>query len=1102
MLPGNATQVAARQASFAEAAALQAAGDLERAAAEYRRFLAAHPANAEARSNLAVVLMGLGHYEEAITAYRTALEAAPASVPIRLNLGIGLYKAQRLQEAATELGAVLAADPGNLQARYLTADALLRLGRPEQAVALLQPLETSRRDDLPFAYLYGMALLQAKEPAKGQLLIDRILKNGESAEARVLMGVAKRGAGDLNGAVADLKRAVEINPDLPGVRGLYGQALLEAGNPDVARPEFEAELARNTLDFDANLQLGVLLKGEQNYDAALRHLTKALGVRPGDIATRFQIAGIGLARRETASAAAMLEGIVRDAPTFVEAHVALATAYYRLERKADGDRERATVERLNAERNAGGTVEAGAAPARRAPSSAAPESPTPAQSPTAAQSPAATQSPAPPPDHPAAPPATAALPQGPTVRSETAAVILDAVVRDRQGRPVRDLRPDEVTVTEDGTPREIRSFRLIEHAASPAAGAAATTAASAPRVDETPSLVTLVFDHLPQGARALARKAALQFVEGERPPNQWVAIFVLDQRLRLAQAFTRDAGALRRAVEGATSASAESPDRMAAQGDPGQTSRSAEAALAQTTAGRAGVDGAAIGAAVTEARVSEVVSRMARMVETADVQQRGQSTFFPLMALMKAQGALAGRKALLFFSEGLQIPPNLEDAYRSAISEANRANVSIYTIDARGLDTGRALDSSRQMLDRSGRNSQSQQVRGSSQRPVTLDDVMNSEVAEGALRANVQDALRALAEETGGALIGNSNDMGAALVRRVQSDLDSYYEIGYVPAATPLDGRFRALQVKVARRGVTVHSRSGYFALPGTDTSPLLPYELPMLAAASAGTPPSAFPYAAGVFRFDRSPRGVQHVLLLEVPLEHLTFEEKRQNRTYALRFTAMALVKDDAGQVIRRLSETFPLEGPLDRLPALKRGRLRFTRQFDLPPGRYTIQTVARDQATERASVKSLPLEVPAPSDGIRISDVSIVGRVDRAEAAAGGADDDPLLTGPMRIVPNLSMAISKAANTQISAFMTIYPRAGGAKPEEKPALTVEFVRDGAVVGRSGAVLPDPDESGRIKYVASFPTAPFAPGTYELRAVATQGAASARAATSFALIP
>ena len=122
-----------------------------------------------------------------------------------------------------------------------------------------------------------------------------------------MMGVAKRGAGDLKGAVEDLKQAVALDPDLPGVHGLYAQALLESGNPDLARREFEAELSRNPLDFDANLNMGVLLKTEQDYDAALVHLTRALGVRPGDLPTRYQIASVALARRDTATATDMLE---------------------------------------------------------------------------------------------------------------------------------------------------------------------------------------------------------------------------------------------------------------------------------------------------------------------------------------------------------------------------------------------------------------------------------------------------------------------------------------------------------------------------------------------------------------------------------------------------------------------------------------------------------------------------------------------------------------------------------------------------------------------------------------------------------------------------
>ena len=694
--------------------------------------------------------------------------------------------------------------------------------------------------------------------------------------------------------------------------------------------------------------------------------------------------------------------------------------------------------------------------------------------------------------------------QNPSFRAGASAVVLDVVIRDKRGRPVRDVQPGEVTVLEDGVAREIRSFRLVERTAIPPGPELSRTAPkpggeNLPDALRYPTLVTLVFDHLTQNSRTLARRAALQFVAREMPANQWVAVYALEQRLRLAQTFTRDPNALRSAIERATAVgAAESRDRLAKETrDPEQAQRATDAAAAAVAAAPASANAANIGAAVSEVQVAEITARMQRMVETADIQQRGQSTLFPLMALMKAQGTLAGRKALLFFSEGLPIPPNLEEAYRSAISEANRANVSIYAVDARGLDTGRSLEQSRQMLDRSGRNSQSQQAYGASSRPVTMDDVMNSETAEGALRADTQNALRVLAEETSGTLIANTNDLGPGLVDRVTTDLDSYYEIGYASPPTAPDGHFRSIAVKLARQGLAVHSRSGYFALPDTDTSPMMPYELPMLAALAVDPPPRPFDYSVGAFRFDQSSKGVQHTLMIEVPLERITFQENRRTHTYALRFTAMALIKDPTGRVVQRFSESYPLEGPMDRVPALKRGRIRFKRQFWLPPGRYTLWTIARDQATEQSSVKSLPLDVPEPSDGIRISELSVIRSVDQAGEAADVVED-PFRTGAMRVAPNLDLPVSKAANTQISAYVTIYPGGGAGVP----ALTFEFIRDGKTIGRSAAQLPEPDESGRIKFVASFPTEIFSPGEYGLRAVATKGAASASSQTRFVLIP
>ncbi len=357
-------QAPAAADAYARAVALQEAGDREGAAAAYRELLRTQPSHIAARSNLGVVLAQLGRYEEAIESYRAALQVDPAQHRIRLNLGIALYKAARFGDAVTELAAVRTAQPDNLQARYLEADCHLRMGAPRRVIELLAPIEPAHQDDLALAYMLGLAYLQEKEVAKGGLLVDRILKRGDSAEAHVMLGMAKRNGGDLAGGLEELAKAVALNPELPTVHSLYGRALLETGNRDRARAEFEAEIARNPLDFDAQLYLGVLLKEEQAYDQAMTHFERAHGVRPGDPGVRYQIVTFHVSRGETEKALPLLEAIVKEAPEFLEAHVTLATVYYRLKRREDGDRERAIVDRLNREIQAKqpGAVEANKPP--------------------------------------------------------------------------------------------------------------------------------------------------------------------------------------------------------------------------------------------------------------------------------------------------------------------------------------------------------------------------------------------------------------------------------------------------------------------------------------------------------------------------------------------------------------------------------------------------------------------------------------------------------------------------------------------------------------------------------------------------------------------
>ena len=171
------------------------------------------------------------------------------------------------------------AEPDNLQARYLEADCHLRMGAPKQVIELLAPIEPARQDDLALAYMLGLAYLQEKEMQKGRA-------RRPDPQARrigggpVDAGDGQAGGGDLAGGLEALGKAVALNPELPSVHSLYGRALLETGNRDRAQAEFEAELARNPLDFDAHLYLGVLLKEDAQYDAAMAHFERAWASGP------------------------------------------------------------------------------------------------------------------------------------------------------------------------------------------------------------------------------------------------------------------------------------------------------------------------------------------------------------------------------------------------------------------------------------------------------------------------------------------------------------------------------------------------------------------------------------------------------------------------------------------------------------------------------------------------------------------------------------------------------------------------------------------------------------------------------------------------------
>jgi len=339
--------------AFSRATQLHEAGDIEGAIRGYQAILVSHPDRADVRSNLGAAYSRLGRYEDAIEQYQKALTLDGRNQTIRFNLALAYYKAALFAEAAGELARFLGATSQNLPERtnavLLLADCQVRLGEYIKAIDLLSPLADADPANRTVAFLLGSALISAGQLDKGQLLIDRVFRDEDSAEARLLMGTILLVADDGQGAIREFERGIELNPKLPSLRAWYGRALMRMGDSEKAKVAFKSELADNPNDFDANLYLGVLLRQDKSYAEAFGYLSRAVRLRLRDQYARYHLGAVYVALGKPTEAQPLLEGVVKEYPDFIEARVLLASVYYKLNRKEDGDREQAIIQKLNAE---------------------------------------------------------------------------------------------------------------------------------------------------------------------------------------------------------------------------------------------------------------------------------------------------------------------------------------------------------------------------------------------------------------------------------------------------------------------------------------------------------------------------------------------------------------------------------------------------------------------------------------------------------------------------------------------------------------------------------------------------------------------------------
>ncbi|HEY6187773.1 MAG TPA: VWA domain-containing protein [Pyrinomonadaceae bacterium] len=702
-------------------------------------------------------------------------------------------------------------------------------------------------------------------------------------------------------------------------------------------------------------------------------------------------------------------------------------------------------------------------------------------------------------------------------------VLIDVVVKDKKGRAVKDLKSSDFEVYEDGVRQQVQSFRLVtrEPATTNAANnetAAASTSKPEPATQRPaePSsnvarvgAIALVFDRLSPDARSRARQAALSYLNGGLRPDDFIGVFGIDLSLSVLQSFTNNEQLVRQAIERAASHSSSSFGSST--GRIGELSQRATGlqeagdALRGNTPGPGagagqGVNTGEMSSAIANNAIDQTFTEMTRRsLETFELlerNQQGYATTNGLIAIINSLSRLPGRKIMILFSEGLAIPSAVEAVFRSVISNANRANVSIYTVDAAGLrvlssdaEAGRAMTAlgrRRASIAASGREDTSG--------PMTRDLERNEDL----LRLNPESGLGQLANQTGGMFIGNTNDPGPRL-RQIDQDLHSYYVLSYVPKNQNYDGRFRQLNVKLNHSGLDVQTRKGYYAINTADASPVLAYEAPALAILGGNSQPNSFPSHVSAFNFPSATRPGLVPVLVEAPSGSINFSIDNAKKLYNADFSIIALIKDSSQRVVRKLSNQYLLSGPLDKLEAAKRGEILFYRETELEPGRYTVMAVVYDAKTNQASTSTSTLVVPAQDQtSLRMSSIVIVKRAERASVTDQQAAN-PFHFGDVLLYPNLDEPLHKSTNKDLPFFLTIYG-APAAKPA--PKLTLEIMQSGRTLARGALELPAPEPTGRIQYASAIPIEGLKPGDYELKITARDGQSTIARSTHFTLMP
>jgi len=609
--------------------------------------------------------------------------------------------------------------------------------------------------------------------------------------------------------------------------------------------------------------------------------------------------------------------------------------------------------------------------------------------------------------------------------ASTTEVVEDVILKDKSGKPIDGLTAKDFIITEDGKPQTVKfcQFQTLEEeisaapvAEGPAVKEETIAKPAEPAVKsvtanqiapEKPGdlkykdrrLMVMFFDmtSMPIQDQMRAQTAAQKFLKTQMTKSDLMAVMTFSSDVKVVEDFTDDRDKLAKDIKGLTIGEGQGFDSTTSDDSTSDT-------------------GAAFSADDTEFNIFNTDRQLSALEQA-----------------VKMLGSLSEKKALVYFASGITKSADNQAQLQATINAALRANVSFYPIDARGLVASAPLGDATK-----GSSGGSAMYSGSSARAVTSNF------------QGQQETLYTLASDTGGKALLDNNDLAMGIVQ-AQKDISSYYILSYVSTNDKLDGQFRRIKITlrpelVAKYGQPKNYRQGYFADREFKNATASDKERQLQQALMLGDPVTEIQVAMEInhFRLARD----RYFVPITVKIPGSELELARHGGAEKTQIDFIGEIKDDKGKVVQNVRDFIPVNLKGETAAQLAKHPLGYDTGYMLPPGKYDIKFLARENVSGKMGTYETKFVVPDLTAETRLLPISTVvlssQRMDMNSAVFSAQHDkkleaaNPLIEDGKKLVPSVTRIFNR--NQDMYVYLQAYePTAETTQPL---VATVSFIR------------------------------------------------------------